>query len=158
MGDSGFLDVDSLETSGQKFALISIVSKTSNQKTDNDKIGLKIRGCFATRDEANAHAVKLHKIDPTFDIFCVDMYSWLLCPPDTDKIGDEHYSEKYLNDMVKGYKETQLDAKQHFAERKANILRDGLDAHLEPHEKLPQPEGEDIHGVFGDTPGTSGTT
>ena len=64
---------------GQLYACISIVGPTSPQKTDQH--GVKIRGAFATRDEASNHAKRLQKEDPVFDIYVVEMGKWLLIPP-----------------------------------------------------------------------------
>ena len=68
------LEQDFITVPGQLYALISLVGPDSPQKTD--KMGLKIRGVFNTRDEAGLHAQRLQKSDPTFDIYVVDMYKW----------------------------------------------------------------------------------
>ena len=75
------IDIMSLETDyttvpGQIFACLSIIGPEAPQK--NDKFGIKIRGAFATRDEASNHAKRLQKEDPTFDIYVVDMYRGIL--------------------------------------------------------------------------------
>jgi hypothetical protein len=132
-----YLDVDDITVPGQLFALISVVSPTSNQKTE--RCGIKIRGVFNTRAEADAHARKLQSLDSRFDIFLVDMYKWLMLPPDLTKIDDQQYQEKELNDLMQGYLQNQVLAKQHFETRKKNVLQDGLDTHLLSHEVLPPP-------------------
>ena len=126
------LDDDVLTVPGQAFALISFVSPESRQK--NEKYGLKIRGVFGTRAEADAHVKRLQRTDPLFDIYLVDMYRWLLIPPDPNAIEDQEYQEDFLNKMVKGYKESQVLAKQHFEERKRSVMEQGLDANLLPDE------------------------
>ena len=60
------LEQDYTTVPGQIFACISLVGPDCPQK--NDKFGLKIRGCFGTRDEASSHAKRLQKEDATFDI------------------------------------------------------------------------------------------
>ena len=134
-----FLDEDVVTVPGQVYALVSFVSPTSNQK--GDKCAMKIRGVFGTREEAAAHVRKLMRIDNSFDIFLVDMYRWVPVPPDPNAIEDQEYNEKFLNDLIKGYKESQLAAKQHFAERKRAVMEEGLDATLAPEERIPRPEG-----------------
>ena len=69
------LEQDYTTVPGQLFACISLVGPDCPQK--NDKFGLKIRGCFATRDEAGNHAKRLQKEDATFDIYVVELYKWL---------------------------------------------------------------------------------
>ncbi len=87
-----------------------------------DKFGIKIRGAFATRDEAANHAKRLQKEDPTFDIYVVDMYKWLLIPPDPTKIEDVHYSNEKLEEIMTGYKENQALAARMFQERKEAMM------------------------------------
>lgn len=135
-----FLDEDFVKVGGQNYALVSFVSKDSRQKAEGDKIGVKIRGVFATKEEAEAHIKKLMKFDNSFDVYLVDMYKWLLVPPNNDDIEDHRYQEQYLNDMVQGYKESQLLAKQQFEERKRLIMERGLDATLTPEERVPAPK------------------
>ena len=133
------LEEDVITVPGQLYALVSFVSPTGNQR--NDKFGMKIRGCFATREEANSHVRRLQKFDNSFDIFLVDMYKWLLIPPDANSVESQEYQEEFLQTMVKGYHESQSLAKQHFLERKQAVMEEGLDKHLAPEERLPVPPG-----------------
>ncbi len=55
------LETDYTTVPGQVFACISIVGPECPQK--NDKFGIKLRGAFATRDEAANHAKRLAKIN-----------------------------------------------------------------------------------------------
>lgn len=110
------LESDYTTVPGQVFACLSIVGPDQPQKTD--KFGIKIRGAFATRDEAANHAKRLQKEDPTFDIYVVDMFKWLLIPPDPTKIDDVHYSNEKLEEIMAGYKENQSQAARMFQERK----------------------------------------
>jgi len=55
----GSLEQDYLTVPGQLFACVSFVGPDLPQK--NEKFGMKIRGCFATRDEAARHAKRLQK-------------------------------------------------------------------------------------------------
>lgn len=133
-----FLDEDVILPPGQVYALISVVSPSSTQKAD--AIALKIRGVFASREAAEIHVKRLKAMDNTFDVFLVECGKWLLLPPPIDKIGDVEYSEEKLNDIIKGYHETQLLAKAHFEERKKAVMLEGLDAHLLPNERIAKPE------------------
>ena len=105
---------------GQLFACLSIVGPDTPQKTD--KYGVKIRGAFSTRDEAANHAKRLQTEDPTFDIYVVDMYKWLLIPPDSSKIEDVHYTNEKLEEIMVGYKENQSQAARMFQERKEGMM------------------------------------
>jgi len=113
------LETDYTTVPGQAFACLSIVGPECPQK--NEKFGIKIRGAFGTRDEAANHAKRLQKEDGTFDIYVVDLYKWLLIPPDSDKIEDVHYSNEKLEEIMSGYKENQSQAARMFSERKQGM-------------------------------------
>ena len=117
------LETDYTTIPGQVYACLSIVGPEAPQK--NDKFGIKIRGAFATRDEASSHAKRLQKEDPTFDIYVVDLYKWLLIPPDPTKIEDVHYNNEKLEEIMSGYKENQAQAARMFQERKQAMVTNG---------------------------------
>ena len=114
------LEQDYTTVPGQLYACLSVVGPEAPQK--NDKFGIKIRGAFASRDEAASHAKRLQKEDPTFDIYVVDMYKWLLIPPDPLKIEDVNYSNDKLQEIMSGYKENQAEAARLFNERKKDMM------------------------------------
>jgi hypothetical protein len=114
------LEQDYTTVPGQLYACLSVVGPEAPQK--NDKFGIKIRGAFATRDEAASHAKRLQKEDNTFDIYVVDMYKWLLIPPDPLKIEDVHYQNEKLEEIMSGYKENQAEATRMFNERKRDMM------------------------------------
>lgn len=114
------LESDYTTVPGQAFACLSIVGPECPQK--NEKFGIKIRGAFGTRDEAANHAKRLQKEDGTFDIYVVDLYKWLLIPPDSDKIEDVHYTNEKLEEIMSGYKENQSQAARMFSERKQGMM------------------------------------
>lgn len=134
------LEEDLITVPGQRFVLVSFVSPVSRQKTD--QCGMKIRGVFATREEATAHVRRLQQFDPLFDVFMLEMGKWVCVPPDIEKIEDVQYQEKYLQDLVSGYKTSQEEAKRHFQERKSAVMEQGLDANLGPAERIESPEDD----------------
>ena len=116
----GSLESDYLTVPGQLFACISFVGPDQPQK--NEKLGMKIRGCFATRDEAASHAKRLQKEDALVDIYVVDMYKWLLIPPDRDQINDVHYQNDKLEEIMSKYRENQSQAAAMFEKRKRDMV------------------------------------
>ena len=114
------LEQDYTTVPGQLYACLSVVGPEAPQKCD--KFGIKIRGCFANRDEAANHAKRLQKEDSTFDIYVVDMYKWLLIPPDNTKIDDVHYNDQKLEEIMTGYRENQAQAAKMFEERKRDMM------------------------------------
>jgi len=99
---------------------LSVIGPEAPQK--NDKFGIKIRGTFGSRSEAADHAKRLQKEDATFDIYVVDMYKWLLIPPDPTKIEDAHFANEKLEEIMQGYRENQAQATKMFEERKADMM------------------------------------
>ena len=119
------LEQDLTTVPGQLYALISLVGPELPQR--NEKFGLKIRGVFNTREEAANHAKRLQKEDATFDIYVVDMYKWLLIPPDREKIDDVHYQNEKLEEIFTKYRDNQRMAAAMFEKRNEleNKLREG---------------------------------
>lgn len=168
MSDIDYLEPDVITQHGSNFGLMSVVSPTSNQKAD--KLAVKFRSCvFSTQEEASKWAEKLGKMEGhMYDIYVVQLGHWLPMPPDNDKIPNQEYSEKQLNDLIKGYQESQVAAKEQFEERKRGVMKDGLDKHLSPDEKIEKIEEvgskfasiqSSIHRVEGITqPGASSSS
>ncbi len=115
----GSLEQDFLTVPGQLFACISFVGPDQPQK--NEQLGMKIRGCFATRDEAASHAKRLQKEDALVDIYVVDMYKWLLIPPQREQIQDVHYQNEKLEEIMTKYRENQAAAAAMFEKRKRDM-------------------------------------
>jgi hypothetical protein len=113
------------------FALISMVGPDMPQK--NEKLGLKIRGCFATKDEAASHAKRLQKEDALIDIYVVDMYKWLLIPPDRDQIEDTHYQNEKLEEIMSKYRKNQQEAASHFEKRKRDMMAKPIEGSETPY-------------------------
>jgi hypothetical protein len=116
----GSLEQDYLTVPGQYFACISFVGPDQPQK--NEKLGLKLRGCFSTRDEAASHAKRLQKEDALVDIYVVDMYKWLLIPPDRAQIEDVHYQNDKLEEIMSKYRTNQNAAASMFEKRKRDMM------------------------------------
>ena len=123
--DSRFIDMnenlatDKMRVPAQNYALISIVSNNSTQKSDRTCV--KIRGVFETLEEANGHAARIVKHDSTFDILVVSMYEWLMIPPNMDKIKDQQYMDEDLNGFISEYRKTQERARLEFDIRKEGL-------------------------------------
>ena len=121
----GSLEQDYLTVPGQLFACVSFVGPDLPQK--NDQLGLKIRGCFPTRDEAGAHAKRLQKDDALVDIYVVDMYKWLLIPPKREEIDDVHYQNDKLEEIMTNYRKSQTAAAAMFEKRKRDMMAKPLE-------------------------------
>jgi hypothetical protein len=133
-GNTIYLDEDPIRVPGANFVLLSFVSPNSTQKSE--KCGLKVRGVFETREQAEAHVKRLMTVDPDFDVFVADLYRWLLVPPNASEVQEEEYTNAYLNGLIKTHKTEQDKAKQAFEEYKRDLMEN-------PRPLLPLLEGED---------------
>lgn len=105
----------------QRFCLMSFLSPEGVKNCTLR--GLKIRGIYETREEADEEAKKLQAIDGNFHVFVGDVGKWLPWDPDPNQCQSQEYKEKQLNDIMKEYLNNQEKAKQHNEERKENMIR-----------------------------------
>ena len=69
--------------------------------------GLKIRGSYSTREEAESRAKKLQKMDADHNIFVGQVGKWLPWDPSPSAIQEHEYAEDQLNTLMKKYKENE---------------------------------------------------
>ena len=143
------LSTDPIKVPGQNWACVSFVSPTGNQKSK--ALGMKIRGIFESQQEATDHVKRLIRLDPTFDIYVCEMYNWCLIPPDPEMVSNQTYQDETLNTLISEYRKNQIYAKEHFEERKRELMEQAADeARAAALKKL---EAENTEG----TEGTEGT-
>ena len=127
----GSLEPDYLTVPGQVFACVSFVGPDLPQK--NEKLGMKIRGCFASREDAAAHAKRLQREDGLVDIYVVDMYKWLLIPPDRANVDDAHYANEKLEEIMVKYRKNQSEAAAMFEKRKRDMMAKPIEGSDTPY-------------------------
>lgn len=79
--------------------------------------GLKVRGVFATQDEAEMKSKKLRENDPNHDIFVGPVGVWVPWDPDAYKTGRVEHLEEELNALHKEKLKNEEQAKKEFEER-----------------------------------------
>lgn len=79
--------------------------------------GLKIRGSYGTKEEADARAKKMQKSDPNHNIYVGQVGKWLPWDPNPKDIAEQEYAEDELNTLMKKHNENQEQAKEHHKER-----------------------------------------
>lgn len=135
-----YLDEDEV-ISNQKWVCVSFLSPEGIKNCTLR--GLKVRGVYGTRAEADQRAKDLQAIDPDFDVFVGEMGKWLPWDPDPndeDKVKDQHYQEQQLNELMKGYKENLSKAKRHQEQRKRDMIEKA--AFEEQNKAQQQPENK----------------
>ena len=65
--------------------------------------GVKIRGIYDTRREAEVRSKLLQKKDPNFNVFVGQVGYWLPYDPNPEHIADQEYNETQLNNLAKEY-------------------------------------------------------
>ena len=111
------------EIKNQKFVLLSFLTPEKFADPKAATRGIKIRGVFKTREEAEAHSRYLRdQVDPNFDIYVGEVGKWLPWD-DSTKTEEEEYAEKELNDLMKAYKEQREQSKKEMHKRREDALR-----------------------------------
>ena len=93
--------------------------------------GLKVRGVYNTKDEADARAKKLSTLDSSFHVFIGQVGYWLPWDPCADGVEGEVFQNSQLNDMMEKYEENNINRDIFYEEQK----RDKIAAAKEEAEK-----------------------
>ena len=88
--------------------------------------GLKVRGVYDSRQEAEYRAKILHRMDQEHHVFVGSIGQWLPWDPNPDKISDQEYINEELNNMMGEYKKNQMYKDQFFEERKKEKMEDAM--------------------------------
>ena len=86
--------------------------------------GMKIRGSYSTREEAESRAKKLQKMDADHNIFVGQVGKWLPWDPSPNAIADQEYAEDQLNTLMKKYKENE-EAREVFHKEQRDRAKKG---------------------------------
>jgi hypothetical protein len=86
--------------------------------------GLKIRGVFSNRAEAEARAKKLQRSDQIHNILLGEVGKWLPWDPEPSDVNEQEYAEEQLNTLMKKYKENE-DAREMFMRENRSRGRTG---------------------------------
>ena len=85
--------------------------------------GVKIRGVYQSRQEAELRASKLHKSDSNFHVFVGQVGYWLPWDPSADKIEDETFADTQLNELMTKYKENNVNKDIFYEEQKRDKIK-----------------------------------
>jgi len=69
--------------------------------------GLKVRGVYANKAEAEARSKKLQRSDQIHNIFLGEVGKWLPWDPEPSEITEQEYAEDQLNNLMKKYKDNE---------------------------------------------------
>lgn len=80
--------------------------------------GLKVRGVYDTKKEADIRAQVLQRMDRHFHVFVGQVGYWLPWDPNANDIEDQVYMEKELNELMKHYRENETKRDMFYEEQK----------------------------------------
>jgi hypothetical protein len=114
--------------SGQAYCLVSFISP--EQLKNCSTRGIKVRGNFATRAEAEVAAERLRAIDKYFDIFVGDVGKWLPWDPDPLSVKEAKYANNEQNEIMKplherAHEQQIEDLNDMVAAKKEQLANDG---------------------------------
>jgi hypothetical protein len=145
--------------SEQQYVCISFLKPSSVDKKKRKDItvcGIKIRGVYATEEEAKKRADYLVKMDPYHNIYVGNVGKWLPFEDNPEKAKDSNYMNSELNRLMKAYNKQQDEAKMFHELRKQDETRKATEEankkkiknekqkKTEMLDKLDHPEDENI--------------
>jgi hypothetical protein len=117
--------------SEQKFMCISFLKPSSIEEKYRNKeltvCGVKVRGCYATYDEAKQRADFLQKCDAHHNIYIGEVGKWCPFEDNPDKAKDAEYMNKDLNKLMKTYNTQQSEAKEYHELRKQDMVKKAVE-------------------------------
>ena len=104
--------------------------------------GVKVRGVYSTKEEAESRAKKLHRIDSSFHVFIGQVGYWLPWNPCADKIEDEQFLDSGLNELMEKYKENNINKDLMYEEQKREKIKAAQEEVLAAKKKQKEEEKE----------------
>merc|ERR1712039_101654 len=109
--------------------------------------GIKIRGSFATQEEAELRCKLIREFDPNHDVYVGPVGVWVPFHPDAYKTGRVEYLEEELNNLMHEKVKNEKIAKDNFDKRvsdaKENAIRENIEKAKQTGNKLTQSINED---------------
>ena len=85
--------------------------------------GVKVRGVFQTEEEARRKAKSLQSKDTSFNVFIGPVGYWLPWDPCADNVAEEEFMNDQLNEMIKKYKENEINKDKLYEEDKRDKIK-----------------------------------
>ena len=120
---------------GQKYVLLSFLSPERVTESKPGVRGVKIRGVFATREEAEAKSKSLRDtVDSRFDIYVGEIGKWLAWDS-RDHTEQEIYAEEELNRLMGDYLRQQDLSKEELEKRRRADIEEAVQRARQAREK-----------------------
>lgn len=102
--------------------------------------GLKVRGTYNTKHEADIRAKVLQKLDGSHHVFVAPVGYWLPWDPSEDAIQDQVYQEEQLNELMKNYKQNEMKRDEFYEQQKDERKKKALQENEERRQKAKEDE------------------
>jgi len=93
--------------------------------------GLKIRGVYATQEEAEMRCKKIREVDPNHDIYVGPVGIWIPWDPDAYKTGRIEFMEEELNQLHNEKLKNEAKAKEEFDRRVKETKKKAIQENIE---------------------------
>ena len=93
--------------------------------------GLKVRGSFASQEEAELRCKILREMDPNHDILVGPVGMWVPWDPDAYKTGKVQYLEEELNELMNEKQKNEKTAKNEFDKRVKEAKKQAMEDNIE---------------------------
>tara|TARA_A100001011_G_scaffold301249_1_gene314734 strand:+ start:3186 stop:4148 length:963 start_codon:yes stop_codon:yes gene_type:complete len=106
-------------------------SFNKSNKFQTSTRGLKVRGCFASQEEAELRCKILREMDPNHDILVGPVGMWVPWHPEAYKTGKVEYLEEELNELMNEKQKNEKAAKNQFDKRVKDAKRQAMEDNIE---------------------------
>lgn len=97
--------------------------------------GIKVRGVFATQQEAEMRCKMVRDVDPNFDVYVGQVGVWVPFHPEAYKTGRVEYMEEELNQLMHEKMKNERTAKNEFDKRIKESRRNAIEENIKLAEK-----------------------
>jgi hypothetical protein len=100
--------------------------------------GVKIRGVYDSKQEAEKRAKDLQVKDRSFHIFVGQVGYWLPWDPQADRVEEEEYLEEELNTLMKEYRKNEVSRDIFYEEQKREQMKDSVTKEMNEQKQVEQ--------------------
>tara|TARA_B100000287_G_scaffold396432_1_gene412081 strand:+ start:521 stop:1402 length:882 start_codon:yes stop_codon:yes gene_type:complete len=97
--------------------------------------GIKVRGVYNTKDEAENRAKSLSRTDSTFNVFVGQVGYWLPWDPCADNVEKEVFQNEQLNQLMEGYEKNNINREIFYEELKQDKIQAAKDEYMAAKKK-----------------------
>jgi hypothetical protein len=128
---------------GQEIACVSFVGPYDSLKAKHDTLQFNLRGSCDTIDETRQRLTDIQKKTKKYDIYTLEMYTWIAVPPNPKFMEDNDAHEVYLNKLISSHRFKMEINKEMFEARKG-LMTENDDTNVEVDKLLEDVSKESV--------------